>query len=148
MDFRRYNNLLQLYPMQETATMMDNGMSSQILQEILIRVIAIEGLLQSNVAASPENFSEDNLPEINWTASKTDLIELIYGLHASKAFNNGKITINAITKFFESALAVKLGNTSLRFQEILRRKDSIAFLNQIKDSLESYMFRIDERQNE
>jgi len=123
----------------------DSCISLPILQEILTRVATIENLLQSMSVNDIEANTENDLSDINWTASKTDLIELIYGLYANKVFNNGKVTIKSITQFFESALDVKLGNTSLRFQEILRRKESVAFLDQIRDSLETYISRIDER---
>jgi hypothetical protein len=131
--------------MKESPALKETGELLPILQEILIRVIAMENLLQSNTFSNAENLSKEKLPGINWTASKTDLLELIYGLYANKAFNHGRITIKAITNFFESTLDVKLGNTSLRFQEILRRKDSVAFLDQIRESLELYISRIDER---
>ncbi|MES2006379.1 MAG: RteC domain-containing protein [Bacteroidota bacterium] len=124
---------------------MNNDESLPIFQEILARVIAIENSLQSKPPSNSEAQSVEKFLEINWTASKTDLIELIYGLYANRAFNNGKTSIRAITLFFESALDMKLGNTSLRFQEILRRKDSLAFLDQVRESLESYISRIDER---
>lgn len=132
--------------MKETLPLKEAGELLPILQEILIRVTAMESLLQSHSLPQTQNITEEKLPELNWTASKTDLIELIYGLYANKTFNHGKITIKAITLFFESVLNVKLGNTSLRFQEILRRKDSVAFLDQIRTSLETYISRIDERQ--
>lgn len=125
--------------------MMDNGTPLPILQEILVRVTVIENLLQAHALSDSDFRSAEKLPEINWTASKTDLIELIYGLYANKVFNNGKVTIKAITQYFESTLNVQLGNTSLRFQEILRRKDSVAFLDQIRTALESYISRIDDK---
>ncbi len=134
--------------MKETLPLKEAGELLPILQEILIRVTAMESLLQSHSLPQAQNITEEKLPELNWTASKTDLIELIYGLYANKTFNHGKITIKGITQFFESVLDVKLGNTSLRFQEILRRKDSVAFLDQIRASLETYISRIDERQVE
>ena len=131
--------------MKEISLLKDRSELLPILQEILTRVTTMENLLGSNEFSYSENLSEVKLPDIQWTASKTDLIELIYGLYANRVFNNGKITIKAITRFFEFALDVKLGNTSLRFQEILRRKDSVAFLDQVRHSLESYISRIDER---
>ena len=131
--------------MNEIPLITDNGEPLPILQEILIRVITIENILQSNASPNAENVSEQSLPDLNWTASKTDLIELIYALYANKTFNHGKVTIKAITHFFESTLDIKLGNTSLTFQEILRRKDSIAFLDQIRASLKLYISRIDEK---
>lgn len=116
-----------------------------ILQEILKRMAAIEHLLYVQSTSISLTNSNETLPSITWSASKTDLIELIYGLYANRVFNNGKTTIKEITHFFEGALGVSLGNTSLRFQEILRRKDSIAFLDQVRDALESYMTRIDDK---
>lgn len=116
-----------------------------ILHEILQRVIAIEQLLHVHQPNQIEETPVDDLPEINWTASKTDLVELIYALHAHKVFNHGSVSINTIARYFEKALAIKLGNTSLRFQEILRRKESLAFLQQIQLALSSYISRLDER---
>jgi hypothetical protein len=86
-----------------------------------------------------------HLPAIQWTASKTDLIELIYALHSSNAFDNGKITIRDITRFFEDVFTIQLGNTSVTFQEILRRKESTAFLDRLKDKLERHITLIDEK---
>lgn len=131
--------------MKDIAPLIDDGTSGSILQEILARVTHIEMLLQSQAFTNTENISEEQLPDVNWTASKTDLIELIYGLYANRVFNNGKTTIKEITLFFEKALGMKLGNTSLRFQEILRRKDSVAFLDQVREALENYMTRIDNK---
>lgn len=131
--------------MKKNAAFNADGNHLHVLQEILRRVTAIEHLLHSQTCSNASVTSADKLPTINWTASKTDLIELIYGLYTNRVFNNGKTTIKEITHFFEEALGVQLGNTSLRFQEILRRKDSIAFLDQLRDALETYMTRIDDK---
>lgn len=131
--------------MKDISPLMDDGTFGAILQEILARVIHIEMLVQSQTFTNTKNISEVQLPDVIWTASKTDLIELIYGLYANRVFNNGKTTIKDITHFFEESLGIKLGNTSLRFQEILRRKDSIAFLDQVREALEAYMNRIDDK---
>lgn len=131
--------------MTKISTQKDSSEIQPVLQEILRRITTMENLLQLHELHNEERKAKGNMSDINWTASKTDLIELIYGLYANKVFNNGKITIKAITHFFEEALGVKLGNTSLRFQEILRRKDSVAFLDQVREALEAYMNRIDDK---
>ncbi|HEX7691386.1 MAG TPA: RteC domain-containing protein [Sediminibacterium sp.] len=82
---------------------------------------------------------------IQWTLSKTDLIELIYALHNSSAFNKGKVTIAHIVRAFEQCFHIRLGNTSMTFQEILRRKSSTVFLDRLKDNLELHIERIDEK---
>lgn len=130
--------------MKENISLTDSSASENILQEILNRVVAIEKLLQADNPSESIEISNESLPAINWTASKTDLIELIYGLYANRTFNHGKITIKTITRFFETSLGMKLGNTSLRFQEILRRKESIAFIDQLRNSLGAYIERIDD----
>ncbi|MDP1763942.1 MAG: RteC domain-containing protein [Sediminibacterium sp.] len=83
--------------------------------------------------------------DIQWTHSKTDLIELIYALHSSAAFNKGNATIRDITLFFEHVFGIQLGNTSMTFQEILRRKDSTAFIDRLKNKLELHITRIEEK---
>jgi hypothetical protein len=82
--------------------------------------------------------------KMHWTASKTDLIELIYALFAAGAFNKGNANIKEITGFVESALHLQLGNTSLRFQEICRRKESCQFLKFLVNKLELYIDGIEE----
>lgn len=48
-------------------------------------------------------------PELlDWTDSKTDLIELIYGI--SKSINNGKAGMRKIVRCFEYFFQIKLGN--------------------------------------
>ncbi|MBH2005303.1 MAG: RteC domain-containing protein [Sphingobacteriia bacterium] len=131
--------------MKNTSTLIEDGAALPILKEILARVTTIENLLLSHTGDYSQYIAMESSTSIYWTASKTDLIELIYGLYANRVFNNGKTTIKDITCFFEEALGMKLGNTSLRFQEILRRKDSIAFLNQVRNALEAYMSRIDDK---
>ena len=124
-------------------------MSSQteLLEKILLRFESLEAEVKEVLARSGEQ-NKETVSEpitVQWTHSKTDLIELIYALHASGAFNKGKATIREITLFFEEAFSLKLGNTSMTFQEILRRKDSTAFLEKLKDKLELHITRLDEK---
>jgi len=44
-----------------------------------------------------------------WTATKTDLIELIYALHSSGAINNGNVDIKDIALAFQEFFDVDLG---------------------------------------
>jgi hypothetical protein len=45
-----------------------------------------------------------------WTASKTDLIELIYALQTQKVMNHGKAELNEISKCFEKLFDIELGD--------------------------------------
>jgi hypothetical protein len=116
---------------------------SELLIEILEKVNSLEESLGSVLATQLPGPAD--APPINWTLSKTDLIELIYALHSGGAFNKGTASIAQITRFFESVLHIQLGNTSMTFQEILRRKDSTAFLERLKEKLEEHIEKIDER---
>ncbi len=87
----------------------------------------------------------DPVKMVYWTHSKTNLIEMIYACYAAGIFNNGKATIKEITQFFENAFNLKLGNTSLTFQEILRRKSSTAFIDDLKEKLVLYIDSIDNK---
>jgi hypothetical protein len=82
---------------------------------------------------------------IYWAHSKTDLTELIYALYASGAFNKGKATIKEITGFFEEVLQIGLGNTSVTFQEILRRKETTVFLDRLNDSFDRYINQVEQK---
>lgn len=115
-----------------------------LLQEqILAKLNRLEE--QINEYLNQPTVTAGETPALNWTLSKTDLIELIYALHSGGAFNKGTATIAQIVRFFESTLQIQLGNTSMTFQEILRRKDSTAFLERLKEKLEEHIERIDER---
>ena len=78
---------------------------------------------------------------LTWTESKTALIELIYGLQATGAFNNGKVDLKQLIDFFQTAFAIDLGNTSRTFQEILSRKTG--YTNFIDKMHERLLQRID-----
>ena len=57
-----------------------------------------------------------------WTASKTDLIELIYALHTQKVFNDGKADLTEISKCFEKLFDIELGDIYRACNEIKNRK--------------------------
>ncbi len=80
-----------------------------------------------------------------WTASKTDLIEQIYSWHAAGVFNHGKATIKEIVACAEEMFSIKLGNTSMTFQEILRRKEYTLLLDRLKNALLMHVNRIEEK---
>ena len=75
---------------------------------------------------------------INWTASKTDLIELIYALKVSGAIDGGVGNINQISKVLSELFNVELGNFYKTYSEIKNRsKDRTKFLNKLVQSLQA-----------
>lgn len=80
-----------------------------------------------------KSLSNRGLP---WTASKTDLIELIYALHCYGAFDNGNIEIKEITSFIEDIFNIPLGDIYRTYKDIRSRKTNhTKFLDQLKNSL-------------
>ena len=77
-----------------------------------------------------------------WTASKTDLIELIYALQNSGAINSGTADIKEMASLCEQIFNVDLGNYYHTFVEISPRKSNTTkFIDKLKESL---IQRIDE----
>lgn len=75
---------------------------------------------------------------LKWTATKTDLTELIYALKAADAFNNGSIDIKQIAEAFEAVCNVDLGDYYRTFHSIqVRKNNPSAFLTKLRDALQS-----------
>jgi hypothetical protein len=71
-----------------------------------------------------------------WTASKTDLAELIYALDTSKCINHGNIKLKALTSYLEDVFNVSIGDIYRIYLEIRERKGSrTQFLDRLKDKL-------------
>ncbi|NOS93042.1 MAG: hypothetical protein HOP30_14055 [Cyclobacteriaceae bacterium] len=80
--------------------------------------------------------------DLVWTAPKTNLIELLYALHATNVFNDGKAGVKQLAEAFEKIFQVNLGNYYRVFQDIRQRKiNQTVFLDQLK---EKFMHRIHE----
>lgn len=79
---------------------------------------------------------ENNNPSIQWTASKTALVELIYALHTSRVFNNGKSDIKQIATLLESTFNTELGDIYKTFSEMkYRQKSPTKFLDEMITNL-------------
>lgn len=77
-----------------------------------------------------------DLPNLNWTGSKTALIELIYALHSRAVLDNGNADIKVIAKTFERAFNVDLGDFYHTFMELKSRKiNRTKFLDSLRDAL-------------
>ena len=84
-------------------------------------------------------------PELNWSDSKTDLIELIYALQSSGSINHGSIEVKQLAQKFENIFNIDLGNYYKTFQEIrIRKKGRTIFLDQLKEKLIQRMDESDE----
>ncbi|HEY9168815.1 MAG TPA: RteC domain-containing protein [Lutibacter sp.] len=76
------------------------------------------------------------LRDLSWTASKTDLIELIFALYESKALRNGQSELKKIVAVVELIFEIELGNVHKVFDQIrAREKDPTKFLDNLKYGL-------------
>ena len=111
--------------------------------------IIANDLIQNYLENQPCNISKSNKPTpktLNWTGSKTSLIELIYALHSQAVFDNGNADIKHIVKTFENSFNISLGDFYHTFMELKSRKiNRTKFLDSLRDALIRKMEEQDER---
>lgn len=88
--------------------------------------------LQNSMARRLNPYHKSNL---EWTNSKTALIELIYGLHSSRVFNSGNADLKSITTFFEQNFNIDLGDIYRAYIDLKKRKNKSQFLDNMIDNL-------------
>lgn len=85
-------------------------------------------------------------PPLNWTGSKTSLIELIYSLHSQGSIDNGNADIKIIAKTFENMFNIDLGDFYHSYLELKGRKmNRTKFLDSLRDALIKRMDVQDEK---
>nr|WP_319570989.1 RteC domain-containing protein [uncultured Draconibacterium sp.] len=79
--------------------------------------------------------------QLDWTANKIDLVELVYALYYSRAINNGKITIKELGKLIGQIFNVELNNDVYwYFIEIQQRKiDQTKFIGHLQSVLQQHI---------
>jgi len=83
---------------------------------------------------------------LNWTGSKTALIELIYALHTQGCIDNGKTEIKNLAVTFEKLFGIELGDYYRTFLEIrVRKTGRTKFIDSLKQSLISRMDEVDDK---
>ena len=79
-----------------------------------------------------------------WTASKTDLAELIYALDTAKCINHGNIKLKTLASYLEDIFNVNIGDIYRIYLEIRERKGSpTLFLDRLRDNLTERMIKAD-----
>ncbi|WP_107782056.1 RteC domain-containing protein [Capnocytophaga leadbetteri] len=77
---------------------------------------------------------------LQWTGKKSQLVELIYGLHSVGCISYGKLPISQITKVFEKLFKVELAEQYHVFHRMKGRSKSLTpFLDEVKASLLVYI---------
>lgn len=82
---------------------------------------------------------------MRWTGSKVSLIELMYALHQSGAFNNGQTDIKGMAAYFEKIFDIELGNYYRTYLELRMRHTPTKYLDTLRESLLRKMEDDDEK---
>lgn len=83
--------------------------------------------------------------KILWTDQKSALIELVYGLYATRSIDNGKATVKDIASILEKAFHTDLSNYYRAMQNMrIRKINRTKYLDLLKQNLEKLMDDTDE----
>lgn len=123
---------------------------STVASSIIARLMAFE-LVLTYIAQEMDKLERKELDSGNietgktvWTLTKTDLVELGYALHASKAINFGRADIKQIMDALGQAFRVDLKNSYKIFQNIRIRQDNrTTFMDEAKKALVELMDETD-----
>jgi len=72
---------------------------------------------------------------LQWTESKTALIELIYALSAAGSINYGKCKIRELTNSFEKIFDIQLSDIHRTYQDIKSRSTPAKYIEKLQTSL-------------
>jgi hypothetical protein len=87
-----------------------------------------------------ENGGLPPAPELNWTESKASLIELAYALYASRALDDGKVSIKQIIGIIEQLTGLDLSNYRRIFADIrIRKTGPTGFLDLLSRQYKQYV---------
>jgi len=92
-------------------------------------------LIREHLLKLLERKIQDTRNGLDWSASKTDLIELIYALHTRNVFGKNR-DLKEVVVFFENVFNCELGQYSRTFLELrLRKKGQTKFLDDLRSGL-------------
>lgn len=132
------SNTSHFYTDAEFSTSHDNAIAKIMAYDLLISHYVEELSYLRDLSNGVQNklSTLSNGERLGWTASKTDLIELIYALQASGAIKSGTAGIKEMASACEDIFELKLGNVYRTFLEIRERKiDQTKFIDRLKTTL-------------
>jgi len=132
------SNTSHFYTDAEFSTSHDNAIAKIMAYDLLISHYVEELSYLRDLSNGVQNKLNtlSNGERLGWTASKTDLIELIYALQASGAIKSGTAGIKEMASACEDIFELKLGNVYRTFLEIREHKiDQTKFIDRLKATL-------------
>lgn len=126
------------YTDSEFSTSHDNAVAKIMAYDFLVNhyIQELDDLRDLSYGKPRKLNTLANGERLSWTASKTDLIELIYALQASGAIKSGTAGIKEMASACENIFDLNLGNVYRTFLEIRERKlDQTKFIDRLKTTL-------------
>jgi len=133
---------------QNFSTSHDHTVATIMAYENLISQLHtdINNLKTINMDTTTANKAFHEHHNLHWTATKTDLIELIYAIHSSGAINNGNVDIKDIAITFQELFNIELGDYYRAFLAMrIRKTGRTKFMHTLTEQLEKYMDDCDEK---
>lgn len=130
----------ELYSYDEEFSTSHDHIVSQIMANDLL-----EQYLTNKIdSKDSKDNSIDHIKNLEWTAPKVALIELLYALHQTKCFNGGHSDLAEIFRWAENSLNINLGNYHKTLSEIrLRKTDRTKFLSMLQHNFNQYLDDLD-----
>lgn len=137
-QFNLFIDNTSIYEDPDFSTSRDHLASKLIAQDLLVQFYTNE--LEALKKKKDKNFIQEVQTEkpfnIKWTASKTDLIELLLALKELGAIDNGNSSIKKMKDFSKFLFKEDFGNFYKTFNEIKSRgNDQTKFLDKLKLAL-------------
>lgn len=101
----------------------------------------IESIISLKKTPHVDDMGNFQRQTLQWTDSKSALIELIYALHTNRSINDGNCDIRELTAYFAKAFNIKINDIYRSFQDIKSRNTQTKFIDSLKASLQK---KIDE----
>jgi len=131
----------ELYSYNEEFSTSHDHIVSQILANDLLEKY-LSGKINSQEI---KETSIAQIKNLEWTASKVALVELLYGLHQTKCFNGGQSDLAEVFRWAENSLNINLGNYHKTLGEIgLRKTERTKFLSLLQQNLNQFLDDLDE----
>ncbi|WP_312344934.1 RteC domain-containing protein [Chryseobacterium binzhouense] len=130
----------ELYSYDEEFSTSHDHIVSQILANDLLDQYLSNKINSTEIKES----SILQIKNLEWSAPKVALIELLYALHQTKCFNGGHSDLAEIFRWAENSLHVNLGNYHKTLSEIrLRKTERTKFLSLLQQNLHQFLDDLD-----
>lgn len=130
----------ELYSYDEEFSTSHDHLVSQILANDLLEQYLSEKINSEESRGHPLDASKN----IEWTAPKVALTELLYALHLTKCFNGGQSDLAEIIRWAEHSMNINLGNYHKTLAELrLRKTERSKFLSLLQQNFNQYLDDLD-----